>query len=164
MSQSPDYSDRSVLPTSIVGKQPAHGVVAVLLREDRFLVIQRGPSVRAAGWWCFPGGGIEAGETPEMALVREIREELGVTVQPLRPLWRATTAWGVDLIWWLAGWPEPAEQAMRFDPHEVAQAARLTRAEILNLQPLLGSNLAFFERGIDVLARDPAASRRGEEK
>jgi 8-oxo-dGTP diphosphatase len=54
-------------------------VAAALIREDgRVLVQQRAPHQSMAGLWEFPGGKIEAGETPEGALVRELGEELGV--------------------------------------------------------------------------------------
>lgn len=55
-------------------------VVAVALvdRDGRVLVQQRPPGAGMAGLWEFPGGKIEAGETPEAALVRELREELGI--------------------------------------------------------------------------------------
>src|SRR5690606_19655222 len=49
-----------------------------VLREDRCLVTQRGPTMRAAGRWEFPGGKIEPGERPEDALARELREELRI--------------------------------------------------------------------------------------
>jgi 8-oxo-dGTP diphosphatase len=55
-------------------------VVAVALvdRDGRVLLAQRPPGKKLAGLWEFPGGKIEAGETPEAALVRELNEELGI--------------------------------------------------------------------------------------
>lgn len=58
-------------------------VAALIWDQDRFLACQR-PAHKARGLlWEFVGGKVEAGETPEEALIRECREELGVTVQPL---------------------------------------------------------------------------------
>ncbi len=55
-------------------------VVAAALvdREGRVLLAQRPEGKNLAGLWEFPGGKIEAGETPEAALVRELKEELGI--------------------------------------------------------------------------------------
>lgn len=50
-------------------------VAAIIKRGDEILATQRGYG-NYEGWWEFPGGKIESGETPEQALVREIREEL----------------------------------------------------------------------------------------
>ena len=59
---------------------------AVLQREDgTFLLAQRPPDKIWAGYWEFPGGKIEPGETPYHALVRELHEELGITVQTAYP-------------------------------------------------------------------------------
>jgi 8-oxo-dGTP diphosphatase len=65
-------------------------VVAVALTDaqGRVLIAQRPFDKEHGGLWEFPGGKIEPGESPEAALVRELREELGVTVTPeqLEPL------------------------------------------------------------------------------
>ena len=59
---------------------------AVLQRPDgTFLLAQRPPDKIWAGYWEFPGGKIEPGETPYHALVRELREELGIEVQTAYP-------------------------------------------------------------------------------
>ena len=55
-------------------------VVAAVIREgDRIFAAQRGYG-RAKDGWEFPGGKIEPGETPQQALAREIREELGAEI------------------------------------------------------------------------------------
>jgi 8-oxo-dGTP diphosphatase len=59
---------------------------AVLQKPDgTFLLAQRPPDKIWAGYWEFPGGKIESGETPYHALVRELREELGIAVQTAYP-------------------------------------------------------------------------------
>ena len=63
--------------------QPLILVVAVALvdADGRVLIAQRPEGKSMAGLWEFPGGKIEAGESPEDALIRELREELGIAVQ-----------------------------------------------------------------------------------
>jgi len=51
-------------------------VGAVLVRDNTVLAAQRGPTMALAGLWEFPGGKIEADETPQEALARELHEEL----------------------------------------------------------------------------------------
>ncbi len=59
---------------------------AVLQKPDgSFLLAQRPEGKVYAGYWEFPGGKIEPGETPYHALVRELREELGITVETAYP-------------------------------------------------------------------------------
>lgn len=51
---------------------------ALIDADNRVLIAQRPEGKSMAGLWEFPGGKIEAGETPEAALIRELEEELGI--------------------------------------------------------------------------------------
>jgi 8-oxo-dGTP diphosphatase len=64
-----------------MSEKPLLIVVACALidLDNRVLVTSRPPSRKMAGLWEFPGGKIEAGETPEVAIQRELEEELGIT-------------------------------------------------------------------------------------
>jgi 8-oxo-dGTP diphosphatase len=65
----------------MIGTQTVHVVGAAIMKEGRCLVAQRGPSMDMPGKWEFPGGKIERGESPEVALERELREELGIEAE-----------------------------------------------------------------------------------
>ncbi len=55
---------------------------ALVDADGRVLICQRPTGKQLAGLWEFPGGKVEAGETPEAALIRELNEELGILVKP----------------------------------------------------------------------------------
>ena len=57
-------------------------VAALIWDKDQFMICQRPPHKARGMLWEFPGGKVELGETKEQALVRECREEMGVTISP----------------------------------------------------------------------------------
>lgn len=63
-----------------------HVVAGVIYGSDhKILLAQRPPGKSFAGFWEFPGGKLEVGETPQMALHRELQEELDIEVQTAHP-------------------------------------------------------------------------------
>ena len=76
----------TTLNTPIEKSKIVEVAAAVLQHPDNsFLLAQRPSDKIWAGYWEFPGGKIEPGETPHHALVRELREELGITVTTAYP-------------------------------------------------------------------------------
>jgi 8-oxo-dGTP diphosphatase len=65
--------------------------VALIDSDGKILLAQRPPGKSMAGLWEFPGGKVHDSEIPEMALVRELKEELGITTSP-GCLWPLTFA------------------------------------------------------------------------
>lgn len=102
-----------------------HGVVVACPRADgRWLLIRRSARVPAPGMVCFPGGAVEAAETQAHAAAREMREELGVSVEPLRCVWRHDDPRHALTLWaWLG---RLQSITLRPDPTEVSQTLWLT--------------------------------------
>lgn len=120
------------------------GVVAVISWKGKLLLIRRANNIAAPGKYCFPGGAIEAGETEQEALVRELREELGVDVEPVERLWQSVTPWGVQLTWWKARLASEAKVTP--NPAEVADVCWMEPADILTESELLDSNRQFIKK------------------
>lgn len=111
---------------------------AVIERPDGAFLMARRPAGKAyAGWWEFPGGKVEVGESARAALDRELREELGIDVVNARP-------------WLNRAFDNPHAQVMlrffRVDawhgephPHE-GQALAWTHAESPEVTPILPAN------------------------
>ena len=121
---------------------PRSGVVAVIVQNDRFLVIRRALTVRAPHMFCFPGGGVEPGETESEALHREMQEELAARVRIERQLWQSVTPNGVQLSWWRTHLD--AESPLQANPAEVESVHWLTAEQMWNLPELLPSNRGFL--------------------
>lgn len=67
--------------TTSAGKLVLVVACALIDADGRVLIAQRPPGKAMAGQWEFPGGKIETGERPEEALIRELQEELAITVR-----------------------------------------------------------------------------------
>ena len=111
---------------------------AVIERPDgAFLMASRPEGKVYAGWWEFPGGKVEAGESARQALDRELREELGIEVEVAWPwLNRSFSYPHADVMlrfFRVTGWRgEP-------HPHE-GQMLEWTRADVPGVTPILPAN------------------------
>jgi (d)CTP diphosphatase len=140
------------MPHEIQEDGRVHGVVFGCRRDDgRFLMIRRSRHVPLPRKVCFPGGGVNVGESQAAACVREAREELGISVKPIKAVWACELGHGpIRIFGWLAEWqPGP----MHPDPQEVEEVLWLSRAEALAHPDGLETNAAFIDALLDA-ARD----------
>ena len=138
-----------VLPEKL--KKPDLMVVAALiLRDSKILVCQRRRDDSHALEWEFPGGKVEAGEKPQDALIRELREELGIEARIGRELFRTRHRYRefrseLELIFFQASVDRSAAlQNLVFEGFEWAEAASLPQYNFLQADEefvaLLASN------------------------
>jgi 8-oxo-dGTP pyrophosphatase MutT (NUDIX family) len=139
------YNPRVTANRPIQPDGKLHGVVAAIHRpaDDRWLLVRRSATVAAPLKVCFPGGGVEIGESIEAAVVREMREELGVLIRPLKHCW----TWDapdrpLKLFGWIA---ELTDGQLRPDPAEIAEVLWLTADEAINHPDALTSNRSFVQ-------------------
>lgn len=123
---------------------PRHGVVGVVYESNRFLVIRRSMKVRAPGLLCFPGGHIEAGETFEEAILREMMEELSLPVRVRKHLWSSVTRWGT-MLEWMHLERLSSDDIPIASPDEVSEVHWMDESELLGGLDVLGSVPDFFD-------------------
>ncbi|MCH8912842.1 MAG: NUDIX domain-containing protein [Planctomycetes bacterium] len=123
------------------------GIVAIIERAGRYLMIRRPDDIRAGGYWCFVGGAIEDGESQEQALVREVYEEVALEVAPGEKVWECLS---IYKEWVLHCWTvRDSGGEVQAEPREVAEFRWLTVAEIMRLPKLMPSVPEFFRhRGL----------------
>jgi 8-oxo-dGTP pyrophosphatase MutT (NUDIX family) len=154
----------SYLPAASGAGKPA-AVVAVVADAGRVLVIRRGPGVRNPGYWTPLSGRVEPGESQAEALVREVREEVGLGVTPVAKVWECDTHDGsFRLYWWTARLTAggPGHELV-LDPAEVAEARWLRPAEFRRLAPTFAGDHEFFDQvlpGLHLPGLDPPGDAR----
>jgi 8-oxo-dGTP diphosphatase len=135
---------------------------AVITHGDRVLVARRAPGHHLAGYWEFPGGKIEDGESPEECLRRELEEELGVEVEVGELLCRNSHSYDdrtITLLAYEARLPrQVARERLRSNNHDAVRW--LAVSELLEIQ------LAAADRPVveHLLATEQARKRRSPQE
>ena len=127
-------------------------VVAVITKGNKVLLIQRAPSVRGGGYWAPVSGEVEPGESQEAAVVREAKEEVRLTVRPLRKVWENISSRGTfRLHWWLA---EYVGGELVLEKREVSDARWLTADEICRLDSTFEGDREFYRKVLPSLVTE----------
>lgn len=130
-------------------------VVAVITKGDKVLLIERAPGVRGGGYWAPVSGEVEPGESQEAAVVREAKEEVGLTVRPLRKVWENISSRKTFILhWWLA---EYVGGELVLEKKEVSDARWLTADEICRLDSTFEGDREFYRKVFPSLVRENGA-------
>jgi len=117
--------------------------VSVIFDGSRFLTIKRSQEVKAPGAIGFAGGGVEPDETQADAIVREMQEELGLTVTAVKRVWTCLTPRRVELNFWQVS--IVGEQSIKIDPKEVEFYAWHTPTSLREQFNLISSAVPFLD-------------------
>lgn len=121
---------------------PVHVAVGLLMQSDQQVLLTSRPVDKPwAYWWELPGGKIEAGESPQQALARELQEELNILIDPAHSShWRTThyhyPSGTVKLEFFLV-----RQWSGRLTPLEGQQLAWVTPTKLADIGPILPATL-----------------------
>ncbi len=120
---------------------PVKVCAAVIKQHNKVLITLRPADKKLGGYWEFPGGKIEVGETHQLALKREIKEELDIdiTVGDLLETVRHSYDWGNVVIFaYLCNWEYGEIKHLEVDGHCWVEADQLNNYNILAAdQPII---------------------------
>jgi 8-oxo-dGTP diphosphatase len=118
------------------------GVVVIIMQNHKYLLVKQNKDPYK-NFWGPVHGTIELAETEEEAIVREVREEIGIIVTPIRKLGCSPADYKViKLHWWLA---KNVAGNININNNEISDFGYFSLNELLNLQ-LLPETRNFFER------------------
>lgn len=124
-------------------------VVGILCQENKVLVGKRPDGKPYAGFWEFPGGKIEAGESSDQALKRELEEELTIKATAMQPWFQHTHTYPdktvVLTIWWVKAF----EGKIKSQVHQSLKWVTLSELQQL---PILEGNYLITQRLATVLS------------
>ena len=123
------------------------GVVAIIQNAaGNYLLIRRGLSLsRAPGVWCFVGGQVEHGEAFDAAIVREVYEEVGLSIEPVKKVHESISPNGEFRLHWFSTRLLDPAQPVRPHATEVAESRWLTFDEAVKLDPILPTLKAWLQ-------------------
>lgn len=130
-------------------------VAAIIERDGRVLFGKRSAHrLTAPGYWCPVSGRIEPGESQAEAVVREVREEVGLEVRALEKVGECDTHDGRALIhWWRAAPVGDAPARLLGDEH--SELCWVTPEEMRALEPVFLEDVAIIQRALDARRSSP---------
>ena len=113
-------------------------------RQKEILIFQRGKHVSGAGFWEFPGGKVEATETDEDSLIREMKEELNIQIKVLNLVGEHVHQYG-DRVIHIFLYEVSTEDELHFDLIDHQDYAWVTQNKIKEYQ-ISGADVALLQK------------------
>lgn len=134
---------------------PKDVAAAIAIQDNRVLVTRRAPGQKLAGVWEFPGGKLEADETPQACIVRELLEELSITCEAYEVLTQNLHSYPGGAINLIAVRVRIASDDWQLSVHDEARWVSATELMDLDLAP---ADIPIAETVISTLLRAPAGA------
>jgi 8-oxo-dGTP diphosphatase len=110
-------------------------VAAVMQKDGKYMIARRRPGKHLAGYWEFPGGKIEEGETPEESLQREMQEEFGVHAEIGDYLGDSVHDYGSKIVRLMAYKATVEEDIHQSTDHDLIEWVECSRMSSYQLAP-----------------------------